>query len=83
MSGYEMEGSNFVFKVWKNGEKLYTLADNCDGHSSIVVHDGDVYVAGVEQEGSNRAPKVWKNGKVLYELADKGGTYSIFIVERK
>ena len=66
----------------KNKEELYELADNGDG-KSIVVHNGDVYVAGYETEGSNRVAKVWKNGKELYSLADKGEAFSIFIVERK
>ena len=69
-------------KVWKNKEELYDLADNGEAFS-IVVHNGDVYVAGYETESSNDVAKVWKNGKELYSLADKGGAYSIFIVERK
>ena len=49
----------------------------------IVLHNGDVYVAGFETEGSDNVAKVWKNGKELYTLADKGKAYSIFIAERK
>ena len=69
-------------KVWKNGEELYELVDKGIAYS-MVVYNGDVYVAGYETEGSNDVAKVWKNGKELYSLADKGGAYSIFIVERK
>ena len=68
-------------KVWKNKEELYELAGKGEA-LSIVVHNGDVYVAGREGDGSNNIAKVWKNGKELYTLADKGGAYSIFIVER-
>ena len=35
-------------KVWKNGEELYELAGNGNAYS-IVVHNGDVYVAGLER----------------------------------
>ena len=69
-------------KVWKNGEELYELVDKGYAYS-IVVHNGDVYVAGSEKEGTDDVAKVWKNGKELYSLTDKGEVYSIFIVERK
>ena len=79
----EVEGLNWVAKVWKNNKELYKLADNGIA-KSIVVHNGDVYVAGGHQsDGTNFAAKVWKNGKELYSLADKGIAHSIFIVERK
>ena len=79
VAGYEGNPA----KVWKNGEELYELADNGIA-KSIVVHNGDVYVAGGHQsDGTNFAAKVWKNGKELYSLTDKGEVYSIFIVERK
>ena len=71
-----------VAKVWKNKEELYELAD--EGYAySIVVHNGDVYVAGYETEGSNDVAKVWKNGKELYSLADKSQAFSIFITEKR
>ena len=69
-------------KVWKNGEELYELVDKGIAYS-MVVYNGDVYVAGYETEGSNDVAKVWKNGKELYTLADKGEAFSIFIVERR
>ena len=78
MAGYEDDAA----KVWKNGEELYELAGKGEA-KSIVVHNGDVYVAGYETEGANDVVKVWKNGKELHSLADKGDAYSIFIVERK
>ena len=69
-------------KVWKNGEGLYELTNNGSA-KSIVVYNGDVYVAGFENEGSEDVAKVWKNGKELYKLADKSIAYSIFIAERE
>ena len=69
-------------KVWKNGEGLYELTNNGSA-KSIVVYNGDVYVAGFENEGSEDVAKVWKNGKDLYKLADKSIAYSIFIAERE
>ena len=67
-------------KVWKNGEELYELTDKGEVFS-IVVYNGNVYVAGKENEGSYHTAKVWKNGEELYELADKSEAYSIFIAE--
>ena len=49
----------------------------------MVVHNGDVYVAGSEREGTDDVAKVWKNGKELYSLTDKGEAFSIFIAEKK
>ena len=78
MAGYEGGAA----KVWKNKEELYELAGK-GGAQSIVVHNGDVYVAGYESDGPNNIAKVWKNGKELYSLADNGNANSIFIAERK
>ena len=70
-----------IAKVWKNKKELYKLTTS-DGISfSIVVHSGDVYVAGYEKEGSSPVAKAWKNGKELYSLADKARAQSIFITE--
>jgi len=83
VAGVEVEGLNWVAKVWKNNKELYKLADNGIA-KSIVVHNGDVYVAGGHQsDGTNFAAKVWKNGKELYTLANIGFAWSIFIVEKK
>ena len=83
VAGVEVEGSKWVAKVWKNNKELYKLADNGIA-KSIVVHNGDVYVAGGHQSnGINFAAKVWKNGKELYTLANIGFAWSIFIVEKK
>ena len=70
-------------KVWKNGEELYELANNGEAYS-IVVYNGDVYVAGGERKGSILIAKVWKNGKELYSLSDNNSNaLSIFIAERE
>ena len=83
VAGVEVEGLKWVAKVWKNNKELYKLADNGIA-KSIVVHNGDVYVAGGHQsDGTNFAAKVWKNGKELYKLANMGFAWSISIVERK
>ena len=79
---YVAGGEGGVTKVWKNGEELYELVDKGYAYS-MVVHNGDVYVACSEREGTDDVAKVWKNGKELYSLTDKGGAYSIFIAERK
>ena len=66
----------------KQRRTLYELTNNGEAFS-IVIHSGDVYMAGYEFDGSSNVAKVWKNGKELYSLADKGIALSIFIAERK
>lgn len=65
IAGSEDNGAKFIAKYWKNGEE-HLLANGTEVNS-IVVDNGNVYVAGYERasDGSSHIAKYWKNGKEI------------------
>jgi hypothetical protein len=83
-NGDEVNSSNIVAKVWKNG--VETLSINNAAVRSIHVVGGDVYVAGYEKnsEGRNVA-RVWKNGVpiALGDATSGDSAMAVFVTTTK
>lgn len=66
--GNELENSNYIGKIWKNG--VATILSNGGNTNnsyspfSIYVDGSDVYVAGVES-GEKQIAILWKNGEIF------------------
>jgi hypothetical protein len=79
--GWDCEGANSEKcypTVWKNGVATHlTNGDHDDRMASIVVSEGDVYVAGAEKnDGGFYVAKLWKNGEAI-SLTDGNSNASV------
>ncbi len=63
IAGYELIGSVYVAKYWKDGNANNLTNGTQNAHATSVYAVGnDVYVAGYESNGTKNVAKVWKNG---------------------
>ena len=59
--GFESNGTKKVAKLWKNGVAAsLTNGSTILEASSVVVNNGNIYVAGYESNGTKKVAKLWK-----------------------
>jgi hypothetical protein len=82
----ELQPSNWVAVLWKNGEKQLLSDGTSDTATcNVFVSGKDVYVTGYESElGQKATTLIWINGRAIslkpYDMTDIGR--SVFVVEK-
>ena len=85
VAGSELNGEEWVAKLWKNGEAQNLTLDGCKSSQahSVFVSDNDVYVAGFGKQNTQNydVAKLWKNGELqnLTDGSKNGYAYSVFV----